>query len=115
MSGLLVAYNLAYADYPSNNVRNIFRRRNDDYNRLSPKVLKNNRLKTVAKERELSSEAHKRTRQLSKFEQSKVYRRITERAESSVSKVLSKNTHMKTGRVTPNLDPVRGTNIDLVG
>ena len=72
MSGLLIAYNLAYADYPSNNVRNIFRRRNDDYNRLSPKVLKNNRLKTVAKERELSSEAHKRTRQLSKFEQSKV-------------------------------------------
>ena len=48
MSGLLVAYNLAYADYRSNNVRDIFRRREDDFNRLSPKVLKNNRLKIVS-------------------------------------------------------------------
>ena len=115
MSGLLVAYNLAYADYRSNNVRDIFRRREDDFNRLSPKVLKNNRLKIVSRQRELSAETHERTLKLSKSERSKVYRRITERVDSSLNKVLSKNTNLKTARVTPNLDPVRGTNLDIVG
>ncbi len=115
MSGLLVTYNLAYSDYPSNNVRNIARRREDDYNRLGPKVLKLNRLKTVAKQRELTSETHKRTRSTSKSEQSRVYRRIAERAETSINKVVSKHSHFNTARVSPNLDPVRGTNIDLVG
>ena len=81
MSGLLVALNLAYADYRSNNLRDISHRRDDDYNRLSPKVLKNNRLETAVEQRKLSLASHKRTRQLSKSEQSKVYNRITERSE----------------------------------
>tara|TARA_Y100000589_G_scaffold331226_1_gene383884 strand:- start:293 stop:640 length:348 start_codon:yes stop_codon:yes gene_type:complete len=115
MAGLLVAYNLAYADYRSNNVRNIARRRNDDFNRLSPKVLKNNRLKNVSRERELTSENHKRTRNSSKVEQNKIYRRITQRAEQSVKQVISKTSDVTSTRVTPNLDPVRGTNIDIVG
>ncbi len=115
MAGLLVAYNLAYADYRSANVRDISRRRNDDFNRLSPKVLKNNRLRNVSRDRKLTSETHNKTRNTSKLEQSKVHRRIIQRAEKSFKQAVSEHSDITSMRVKPNLDPVRGTNIDIVG